>query len=60
LFFILNGPKIQVERMRPQRSGRLKEALDMTDRFSAGHVFYGRTAAIMGAVVVLAVLIHIL
>jgi hypothetical protein len=32
----------------------------MTDRFSAGHVFYGRTAAIMGAVVVLAVLLHIL
>lgn len=32
----------------------------MFDSFSSGNVFYGRTVAIMGAIVVLAFLIHIL
>ena len=32
----------------------------MFDSFSAGNVFYGRTVAIMGAIVALAVLVHFL
>ena len=32
----------------------------MFDSFSAGNVFYGRTFAIMGAVVALAVVFHLL
>jgi len=37
-----------------------KEAFDMTDSFSEGSVFYGRTAAILAGVMALAVLLHLL
>jgi hypothetical protein len=60
LFFTIAATMIRIEGTRPHRSGRLKEAFDMTDRFSAGNVFYGRTLAIMGAVIALAIVIHLL
>jgi hypothetical protein len=39
----------------------LKEAFDMLqDSFSEGTIFYGRTAAIVAAVLVVAVLLHLI
>ena len=40
--------------------GHLKEAFEMYDSFSEGGVFYGRTLAIVGAVMVLAALLHLI
>ena len=60
MFFTVEEPKIQVERTRPQETVALKEAFDMYDSFSEGNVFYGRAAALMGAIVALAVVVHFL
>ena len=38
----------------------VKEALEMHDGLSDGHVFYGRALAIMGVVIALAYVIHLL
>jgi len=38
----------------------LKEAVDVHDSFSVGGVHYGRALAIIGAVVVLAMLVHLI
>jgi hypothetical protein len=38
----------------------LKEAFHMNDSFSAGGVFYGRTLAIVGGIMVLAVLLNLI
>ena len=37
-----------------------KEAFEMSDNFSEGRVFYTRSLAIIGAVLALAVLVHVL
>lgn len=51
---------IPVEQMRPYEVAAFKEAVGMSDSFSSGSVFPGRTAAILAAVTVLALLLHLI
>ena len=60
LFFSIKGTKLAVGHTRPNRSSRYEEAFQMHDSFSSGGVFYGRTLAIVGGILVLAVLLNIL
>ena len=50
---------IRGENNATRRNGRSKEASEMFDSLSEGTVFYGRAAAIMGAVVILAIAAHL-
>jgi len=59
LFFTFNGTMIRSENNATRRNGRSKEASEMFDSFSEGTVFYGRAAAIMSAVVILAIAAHL-
>jgi hypothetical protein len=60
LFFSIRGTKIAVGHTRPNRSSRYEEAFHMYDSFSSGGVFYGRTLAIVGGILVLAILLNLL
>ena len=60
LFFSIKGTMIALGQTRPNRSSRYEEAIRMHDSFSAGGVFYGRTLAIVGGIVVLAVLLNLI
>jgi len=60
LFLRISGPMIAVEQRRPHWAVALKEAFRMTDSFSEGGVFYGRTAAIIAGAMALALLLHLI
>lgn len=60
MFLRFAGPMITVEQRRPHWAVALKEAFRMTDSFSEGSVFYGRTAAIIAGALALAVLINLI
>jgi hypothetical protein len=57
---MFEGTMIRSENNATRRNGRSKEASEMFDSLSDGTVFYGRAAAIMGAVVVLAIAAHLI
>ena len=62
MFFRVAGPMIAVEQRTEATTlaVALKEAFQMHDSFSEGGVFYGRTAAILAAAMVLAVVLHLI
>ena len=60
LFLTFKRTMIRSENNATRRNGRSKEASEMSDSLSKGSVFYGRAAAIMSAVVVLAIAAHLI